>query len=263
MSNKGLVQFEEETDAQYLTDAVVKFLGEDGLSDGQVVDVEFGEDEEGEKNVVKIVKGKSPEPKKEELAKDETKPEPDPQDTSSDVYTVAGVSYKYNGITFEEEKDVWYDMNVEEIKAKGIKKGVKVTFCAEAQEGKKNQLITAIEKVEVKEEEKKEPESDKGKEAKNSFDDTVKTERDAFYRVKELERQVRYLKDIQQNSIEAQAAMNAANNLVGKLFTGKVDHNNTDDGTKVKELVKSLAKHNYDVIQELKNNKGNTANETE
>jgi hypothetical protein len=60
--------------------------------------------------------------------------------------------------------------------------------------------------------------------------------------------------DARQTSIEAQACMNHANITVATLFAGKFDANNQADGTLVKTLIKSIAKENWKIIQELKSN---------
>lgn len=58
--------------------------------------------------------------------------------------------------------------------------------------------------------------------------------------------------DPRQLSIEAQACVNHANIAVSHLFVGKFDPNNADDAETIKRIIKSLAQHNFSVIQELK-----------
>ena len=55
-----------------------------------------------------------------------------------------------------------------------------------------------------------------------------------------------------QISIEAQACMNHANITVSNLFSGKFDATKGEDGVLVKTLIRSLARENWDIVQELK-----------
>lgn len=229
MQNKGLVQFEEENDAQYISDAVANFLGDNSLKEGESVEVEFGNDSDGEKNVVKIMRPKTQE-KTERKAQDKKE---ENLDLNIRELTVGGISYKKGALFFKEECDsegkasIWYDVNIEECKSKGISKDVKVKVSCKDKEKGRNKLITSIEKIESPKEDKKEEVKTKNTYQKNS--------------------------DSVQSSIEAQASVNAANHTVARLFTGFFDPNKSTDGETVKTLIKVLANHNFELIQELKN----------
>ena len=230
MEAKKMIAFENDDEAYFLEDKVVKFLGENIPEEGQVFEVEFGKDDEGEVTVSKLKLGGA---KQEETkTTTETKEEVSQPQTTTDekLLTVGGVSYKNLGITFEQEKDVWYDFKESDVKGTGIKRGVSVYVVAVPQQGKKNKLITSIriaeeKKTEVNKEEPK-TETKTNNTYKKSSNNSV------------------------QDSIEAQAAVNSASNLVATLFAGKFETNETE---KLTELINTIAKNNFQTVQNLKN----------
>ena len=78
------------------------------------------------------------------------------------------------------------------------------------------------------------------------------TERDAFYRVKELERKIRFLEDNKQDSIEAQCALNASAEIVGRVAASLPQ---APTASVINSMVEAVAKANFKLIQNLKNEK--------
>lgn len=207
-----------------------------------------------------LLKGaKSEAPKAEPQA---TQPEPETTQTDNvKVLTVGGYNIEHKGIIFNEEEKVWYDVDaeigVENLAKMGIKKGSKVEITIEPPAPKKkNQRVV---KIKLYEENKKaEPEKVKNEgSSKNDFanDNTtsdVVTEKDAFYRIKELERSLRYMKDNQQASIEAQGATERAFALVGIMVSKESVEMNIKNATEIKKLLNDYAEEAFKIIQKLK-----------
>lgn len=256
MPDKGCISFTDKEEAYFMNDKVKAFVGDKiSKKGGEHVQVEFEKDATGDLIISKIVLGaEAPktetkteakaEPKKEEPSSSQT----EVKDEETREVTVGGVSLKNNaenpkkypfcGITFQEDntddnsKAVWYDITPEEVKAKDIKRGLRVKITSSTQKDKKNRLITSIFVVEASKETKKE-EPKSGSEEKQTAPKSRNN-------------------DVQL-SIEAQASVNSANHTVSTLFAGKIDINSPDDCTKIKTAIKAVAEANFDLIQTLKN----------
>ena len=135
--------------------------------------------------------------------------------------TVHGVSVQKRGIKFKEE-ETWYTLdasiNVEEFKQKCTKKKVQVTIVP-SEKGNAvitSYIVSAEDNVEEKEKVEQEP-------TKKSYTNDV------------------------QKSIEAQASVNSANELVSHMTEI------LSNPEKVLTTITKIAEHNFKVIQELKN----------
>lgn len=151
--------------------------------------------------------------------------------------TVGGVSVEKAGVIFKDEEKVWYTLdstiNAQKFKDECTKKVVQVTI---APQEKGNDVIKSYI---LKEEDKKDnPEKEPETSSSNG--------KDAFYRIKQLENQVRYLKEEKAESFEAQASVNSANQTVSGMVTpdSKPDF--------VLKLIERIAKHNFAIMRELK-----------
>jgi len=78
------------------------------------------------------------------------------------------------------------------------------------------------------------------------------TEKDAFYYIKELERKIRFLEDNKQASIESQAAINAANDVVGRVAASISP---APTASVINSMINAIALSNFALIQELKKTK--------
>ena len=163
------------------------------------------------------------------------------EDTVSDVKTVQGISTKNKGILFAEDKEEnkWYtlsDAAFQFMTKAGIKRGTKVTFSAEKGKGR-NETITKITPVKT--------DNYKSSESKNDFDggaDTKTETKTSWTPRKDT--------DSVQKSIEAQASVNSANQTIARIYSLSDDAVNPEQ---IKSAISSLARHNFDLIQELKN----------
>lgn len=234
VENKNMISFVEDEDAYFLEEKVVKFLGENVPQEDEKYEVEFGKDSEGIPTVSKLKKVNADTKTKKTETKTDTV-----ETTNEEVKTVGGISYKNGGMVFEEEKDVWYDFTESDVKGTGIKRGVKVAIVTKPQEGKKNKLITSIRMVE----DKKETKSEEPKKVEKTTEEPKK----------ETTSYVKKSNNPVQDSIEAQAAVNCANNSIAVLFAGKLDKNDPDDAKLFDAMVANRARKNFDLVQELKN----------
>jgi len=262
MTDDKIIRFTEIEEPCDMTDAVAKVDFEKaGMVSGSKLTVEFDKDN---KTVIflTLVKGV-------EAPKQEKKEEPKAQESApkqeltgnTKVLTVGGLSPKYRGITFKEEKDVWYDVvneiGIENLDKMGIGKGSLVELTIADAEGKsKNKRIVGIKLAEKKET----PKENKPTDTRNDFDkektqDTtsdVVTEKDAFYRIKELERTIRYMKDEKQASIEAQGAVQRAFDFIGCALSKETPLAFANNEAMIKVLIKTYAQEAFNLVQELK-----------
>jgi hypothetical protein len=79
-----------------------------------------------------------------------------------------------------------------------------------------------------------------------------KTEKDAFYYIKELERKIRFLEDNKQESIEIQSAIGSAAEIVGRVAASISP---APTANVINSMLSAVARENYKLIQELKKNK--------
>jgi len=249
MKDDAVIKLKESNTAYDVDEKVDAFLKGKNLYDeldGKKVEVEIDEEKGHNGTIMRLTlaDGKKEEPKAEE-PKETPKEEPKQQEKAEPVkdeliikeLTVAGVSVKNAGVTFKEEEKVWYTLdstiNAQEFKDKYTKKVVEVSIL---KTDKGNDVIKGytVKEDDVKsEDETTEP------------DEPSMTQKDAFYRVKQLESQVRYLKEQQSASFEAQSAVNSANQAI----TGCIE----DDIDKVLVKLEKIATKNYEMIQKLKN----------
>lgn len=235
----------QKADKTYdISDEVAKFLDGKGLFDkleDQAVEVEIDESKGQDGTITRLtLSGNKEESKSEPEKAEEPKTE---QSVNSDYVTkemtVAGVSVKNAGVTFKEEDKVWYTLDstvdAQKFKDECTKKTIEVTI---ASQDKGNDVIKGYV---LKEEEKTDKEKD--------TDEPSMTGKDAFYRVKQLENQVRYLREEKAESFEAQASVNSANQAVSGMT------NIHDDPEKVLNVIERIAIKNFAVIQKLKTKK--------
>lgn len=253
-----LIRFAEHDEADTLSSNLAKMDFEKaGFNAGAKVTVEF-EEVEGKKVVSNLTLIKGTEPVKEDQNQEESK-------GNLTTFTVSGYSLKYKGITFKEDKDVWYDVvdeiGIENLEKMGIKKGVKVRVkIGEPGTGKsKNKRILEIQAIVEGVQDVGEPgkPSNDVKEDKpiNDFDtvkNNPKNDKDAFYIIKKLENQIQYLQNEKTDSIEANSAVERAFSLVGDMIQNESAESNVKNKEMIKSLVKEYSKLAYDLIQELK-----------
>lgn len=79
-----------------------------------------------------------------------------------------------------------------------------------------------------------------------------KTDKDAFYYIKELERKIRFLEDNKQESIEIQSAIGSAAEIVGRVAASISP---APTANVINSMLSAVAKENYKLIQELKKTK--------
>jgi len=210
----------------------------DKLEDKKVeVEIDENEGENGLITFLKVVDFK--EDTKKEVTKEEVVKE-DTKYTKKKELTVAGVSVKNSGVTFKEEEKVWYTLG-EGIDPQKFKdectKQVIEAVVEETEKG--NDIIKSyVLKVEEKKEEYQPPKIENGV--------TPTTNKDNFYRIKQLENQVRFMKEAKESSFEAQASVNGANQTV----SGMVSVDSKPD--EVLKMIDKVAKHNFKLMQELK-----------
>lgn len=266
MLEDKIVRFVELNDASEITDEIAKLDFEKaGMVAGAKVSVEF--DANNKVIFITLVKGAEA-PKQEPKADDkpsEAKEAPkESLPTNTKVLTVGGLSPKYRGITFKEEKDVWYDVvneiGIENLEKMGIVRGSSVEVTIGEPEGKsKNKRIVGIKLAEKKEapkeNEKPTGNNDFDKEKSQDSASDVVTEKDAFFRIKELERTIRFLKDEKQASIESNSAVERAFTLIGVILSKESPESFVKNEVTIKAMLKTYAQEAYNLIQELKQKK--------
>jgi hypothetical protein len=206
-----------------ISDEVFNYLDKAGLFDkleDKPVEVEVDETkgQDGTVTRLKLSDGKAEEPKSENASPAENKAEvSDQSKLVVKEMTVGGVSVDKAGVIFKDEDKVWYTLdstlNAQKFKDECTKKVVEVTI---APQEKGNDVIKGYV---LKEEEKKDEPKESGK---KSYKGTG-------------------------NSIEAQAAMKAANVITSNM----VDKDSKPDF--VEKLITRIAEHNFKTIQDLKN----------
>ncbi len=251
-----LIKLEEAGKTYDISDVVYEYLKKANLLESledKNVEVEVDEstvekdDSSTSGTITKlIVLKEGEEPKKEETKKEE--PVASAKEESGLVVkevTVAGVSVAKGGVKLKEDKEnkVWYtlDSTISPNKFKDECTGKMIEITVLPQE-KGNDVIKGYV---IKEEDKKEEK----KEEKKDTDEPKINKNDAFYRIKQLENQVRYLKEEKSESFEAQAAVNSANQAVSGM---KDIHN---DPEKLLRTIEKIAEKNFEVIQKLKTKK--------
>lgn len=251
MAEDGVIKFKESDKTYDMSVPVAEFAKKSGLGTNDVVTVDIDEAEGDNGTVTKIVKsGSAPEQKKETpkpVKNDYDKPS-SPQEENKKTVTIKAVAPKNKGIIFTDQENTWYTLSEEafaQLTENKIEKRDTVVVSVEKRE-KGNDYILSIEKV-------KENVSEKSNvETKTVTEEPKKTTNDyAKESLKEYKKETNGV----QLSIEAQAATNAANSTVATLFSGKFDANKPEDGATVKKLIESIATHNFEVIQKLKNSK--------
>jgi hypothetical protein len=221
----NMIKFDEIKEAFDVSEKIMGFgLEKAGLVSGKKVNVKIDYDEVGGTGNGTVVFVTKAEGKKEETKQENTSTEK----VNNDTYTVAGISYKTNAITFEEEKGVWYTISapvtMDNVKKFGIKKGIKVTIKTQKTEDGKNDNLIFIRKA------------DGGSETKNYNSSKPRTENSNV-----------------QTSIEAQASVNSASNLVGQIMAGQSTVTILEKKEDIVTLINQIAENNFKKIQELKN----------
>jgi len=220
MAEDKIIKFEEVEETFDVSDAVAGFDFEKmGVKAGSKVAIKIDRDQ-GDHGVVVFMK------------KDQGGNNTSNQSSSTakkfEIKTVKAYGTKFDGSLLFTDSDTWYscnksigvdnlsqykDKDVEIITSKGPKGGNYVTSI----KFMGNQTTT--------------PTTTTNSQVKNNYSNN---------------------NDSRQVSIEAQACMNHANIAVSTLFAGKFDANSSSDGVLVKSLIKSIAKNNWDIVQELK-----------
>lgn len=260
------LRFHEDTTALDISDAV-PVANYSGLVKGDKVEVTI------EKNVITSihkVEAKQ-EIKEPELPKPEVKEEEKPSDSTKQLLTVAKIYDKTRGILFVEEKDKWYSLakfiDMKVMKENGVVVGAKVTIATEKGEKETyNDVVVAINTIQVEEKQKETPKNDYEKEPgynpppqveskpenPTPPPPEVKSEKDAFYRIKQLENQVRFLQEEKTKSIEIQGSVDRAFNLVGKSLQGQDPDLLIKNMDTIKKTIRELAEYSFKTVQELK-----------
>lgn len=221
-ANNAICKFNEEEGYYDLSDAVTKLdLEKLGIKGGSKVKVKI-DTTQGENGTVVFLQPNDVSDKKEEPK----------QETQSDVFTIGFIHWKNKAVVFEEKEGVWYSLEddvLELLKANKVTSKQKVTFTDKNAEGKsKNRIITSIYLVEDKKEEvtKESTEDVKKSNPKNDYDKN---------------------RNNVQTSIEAQASLNSACSIVASIV------NSESSPEEVMKIIKRLAIHNFELVQELKN----------
>lgn len=188
------------------------------------------------------------------------------ENTVEQTYTIKGMHSKKGGaVIFKEVENVWYSP-AKSVNLSAFNKGDVVKVVIEPAKGKSNATITSMTKVE-----KKVPEPVVETPATETWSGTsggvttiLKTtsssytrpapenEKDAFYRVKQLENQVAYLQTEKQNSIEVQSSVNNAVAVVASMVQGLAPEVVVKNQDVLKKLITEFATHNYTEVQRLK-----------
>lgn len=207
-----------------IAENVVEFLKKTNVYDKLVdktveVEIDDAQGQDGTITHLKVVEDKKEEPKKEEKPKEESKKE-DIAKPANNLYTkeivVGGVAVPQKGVISKDE--VWYTLDgtidAQKFKDECTKKTIEITV---APQEKGNDVIKSY--VLKAEEEPK---------------DVAKTEPPKQ-------------NNNVQKSIEAQASVNSANEVVAQM------KDILNDPKKVLSTISKIAEHNFDMIQKLKN----------
>lgn len=264
MLDEKIIRFVEMSEANEMIDTVAKLDFEKaGIVKGAKVNVELNADNK----VIFLTLVKSIEsPKQEEIKDKPTETKEAPKESlpiNTKVLTVGGLSPKYRGITFKEEKDVWYDVvneiGIENLEKMGIVRGSTVEVTIGEPEGKsKNKRVVGIklaEKKEVSQENKTPNNTNDFDREKSDIKHAPKDDKDAFYIIKRLENQIEYLQNEKTSSIEANSAVERAYSLVGAMVQNETGEANVKNKGVIKGLIKEFALDAYNLIQELKQKK--------
>lgn len=217
MQEDKIVKFEEVDETYDISDPVAKFDFEKaGVKAHSKVTVKIDRDQGDHGMVVFMTKSKN------------TGSSSTQSSGSGVIKTVKAYGLKYNGsLLFTDNEKQWYSCNksidkdsLSQYKDKTVEVQIK-----EGPEGGK--YVNSIKLVDGGQ-----PQSSSNTtSSKNSFSNSS---------------------DPKQSSIEAQACVNSANTTVSRLFAGKFDANKAEDGVLVKTLIDSIAKKNWELVQELK-----------
>lgn len=225
MPDEPLLKLKEPDETYDIQENVYKFIQDKKLHEKEdfVVEVEIDKNQ-GENGTITHLKevGGSEAPKEE--AKTESKEETPSEDLVVKELTVNGVSVEKKSVIFKEEDKVWYTLddsiNAQEFKDKYTRKTVEISV---RQTDQGNDIVvgfTAKEEDVSKDTDKSdEPTQEKRKTNSNPM----------------------------QLSIEAQASVNSANRVAQAMVTSE---SKPDD---VKLIITTIAKHNFQTIQDLKN----------
>jgi len=225
-----------------IDDKVYEYLKGKNLLDtleNKSVDVEIDETKGQTGFITRLVILDTTEKKETEVKKEEPKKSEKVVESGlvTKEITVGGVAVDKAGVVDKETK-IWYTLdstiNAQEFKDKCTKKTIEVTI---APQEKGNAVIKSYT---LKAEEVKQPEEQEKSEPKINNND-------AFYRIKELERQVRFLENQKTESFEAQNAVNGANIVVAQMKEILLDPQ------AVLRTITKIAEHNFKTIQDLKN----------
>lgn len=225
MSEDKILKLQKKNETYDIADVVYEFLKNKGLLDSlEDKDVEVEIDEtQGQTGVITYLK-LIDNVKESKSEKDIIKNEQQNINLQTKEVTVAGVAVEKKGVIFKEEKNVWYTLdstiNAQEFKEKCSKKQIMVTI---AKQDKGNDVIKSYILKEEKEDPKQQPEELVNNSSKSSYSNDV------------------------QKSIEAQASVNSANELVSKMT------DILNDPQKVLTTITRIAEHNFKTIQDLKN----------
>jgi len=243
MAEEKIIKLKELNKTYDLSDKVNTNLEKNDLFDkleDKKVEVEIDENE-GENGLITFLKVADfkKEEMKEEPKKDTKETTVNDKDSIKKELTVAGVSVKNSGVTFKEEEKVLYTLG-EGIDPQKFKdectKQVIEAVVEETEKG--NDIIKSyVLKVEEKKEETK---------AMTTTGTNFSNNKDDFYRIKQLENQVRFMKEQKEESFEAQASVNGANQTV----SGMVSIDSKPD--EVLKMIDKVAKYNFKLMQELK-----------
>lgn len=226
MEDEPVIKLLNPDETYDIADNVFKYLKEKNLlstlEDKQVeVEIEKNQGQNGTVTFLKVVDGKE-EPKKEEKRQEKVV-EPTVGVAVMEI-TVGGVSVEKAGVVDKETKK-WYTLdssiNAQTFKDQCTKKTIQVTI---AKQDKGNDVIKGY----VLKEEKEDPRQP-GENATNS----------------EKSNKSNYSSDVQR-SIEAQASVNSANEVVAQMKEILLDPQ------KVLTTITKIAEHNFELIQSLK-----------
>lgn len=242
VAEEKIIRFEESADVYDLDAAVGKqpFLKQENYGKKFVVNIEAKPESKGVVSHMKLVEGDTQAaPAPTTAPTTETKPEQPKTETANplpEIFTVSRIVPKTNGMQFKELEGKWYTLSksisVDSLKGMGIDIGSRVGIEVKMPDNPKyNPIITNIAAVKVAED--------------TMTQGTTQVTNDA----------PKQYVDPKSSSIEAQAAVKAANMMIGSLFQGKADASDAKFGETVRALVTALSKHNYKVIQEIKSQK--------
>jgi len=173
-----------------------------------------------------------------------------------EVFTIHAIAANRQVLKFKENSTVWVKISLE-IQAQDYKD---IGLIARQRVAVKivNNTIISLKSVQTENTEANAPKNDpkpttNAPTASNNAQNIVEeplTKTDAFYRVKELERQVRYLQNEKSASIEAQASVNSANEVIGRIASSM---DAKPPASKIVEMIEAIAIANFNLIQKIKN----------